>query len=185
MGELTDLDTSAAAKGDEAAMRRVYEVLAPALLGYVRSRGSEDPEGLTQEVFVALVPRIPKVHGGAKGLRTLAFSIAHARLVDELRRRDRRPTTSPFEVHDDPRSSSSAEEEALSHIQSVDAIALLASLGEDQRAVVALRVVAQLSLEETAEVVGRSIGAVKQLQRRGLLALRSRLHEQGTVTREP
>jgi RNA polymerase sigma-70 factor (ECF subfamily) len=33
--------------------------------------------------------------------------------------------------------------------------------------------VAELSLDETAEVMGRSIGAVKQLQRRALEALRA------------
>jgi RNA polymerase sigma factor (sigma-70 family) len=51
--------------------------------------------------------------------------------------------------------------------------ALLDELGDDQRAVVMLRVVADLSLEQTAEVLGRSVGAVKQLQRRGLLRLRA------------
>jgi RNA polymerase sigma-70 factor (ECF subfamily) len=38
--------------------------------------------------------------------------------------------------------------------------------------VVTLRVLADLSVEETARVLGRTPGAVKQLQRRGLLALR-------------
>jgi RNA polymerase sigma-70 factor (ECF subfamily) len=36
-------------------------------------------------------------------------------------------------------------------------------------------VVADLSLEATAEVMGRSPGAIKQLQRRALLALRSQV----------
>jgi RNA polymerase sigma-70 factor (ECF subfamily) len=46
--------------------------------------------------------------------------------------------------------------------------------------VVALRVLGDLSLEQTAAVVGKSTGAVKQLQRRGLLALRT-LVESGEV----
>jgi RNA polymerase sigma-70 factor (ECF subfamily) len=49
---------------------------------------------------------------------------------------------------------------------------LLAKLGDEQKTVILLRILGDLSLEETARVVGKSVGAVKQLQRRGLLALR-------------
>lgn len=49
---------------------------------------------------------------------------------------------------------------------------LLEELGEEQRAVIMLRVLAGLSLEETANVLGKSVGSVKQLQRRGLLRLK-------------
>ena len=59
---------------------------------------------------------------------------------------------------------------------------LMAGLDADQRTVVALRVVGQLTLEETAEVIGKSVGAVKQLQRRGLLALRERVESRKGVT---
>jgi RNA polymerase sigma-70 factor (ECF subfamily) len=51
---------------------------------------------------------------------------------------------------------------------------LLADLNPDYREVLALRVVADLSLEETAAIMGKSQGAVKQLQRRALSALRER-----------
>jgi RNA polymerase sigma-70 factor (ECF subfamily) len=47
--------------------------------------------------------------------------------------------------------------------------------------VVALRTVAGLSLEETADVLGRSVGAIKQLQRRGLLGLRALAEERGVT----
>ena len=51
--------------------------------------------------------------------------------------------------------------------------AMLAQLNADQRSVVTLRVLGDLSVEQTAEILGKTPGAVKQLQRRGLLALRS------------
>jgi RNA polymerase sigma-70 factor (ECF subfamily) len=41
--------------------------------------------------------------------------------------------------------------------------------------VLALRIIANLTVEETAKVVGKRIGAVKATQRRGLLALRGHL----------
>ena len=49
---------------------------------------------------------------------------------------------------------------------------VLGALNEAQRAVITLRVLADLSVEETARVLGRSPGSVKQLQRRGLAVLR-------------
>jgi RNA polymerase sigma-70 factor (ECF subfamily) len=50
--------------------------------------------------------------------------------------------------------------------------ALIEALAPDQRDVLLLRIVADLSLEQTADVLGKSVGAVKSLQHRGLAALR-------------
>jgi RNA polymerase sigma-70 factor (ECF subfamily) len=182
MAALTEEDVTAAVLGDPAAMRSVYETLAPPIVGYLRSRGSEDPEGLAQDVFVALIPQIRKLQGGMGGLRTLAFSIAHARLVDETRRRAGRPTAVAFDPDDDSRVTPSAEDHAMAQVGDDAVVELLSTLNPDQRSVIALRVVAQLSLEETAQVIGRSVGSVKQLQRRGLLALRARVLAAEDVT---
>jgi RNA polymerase sigma-70 factor (ECF subfamily) len=179
---LTEEEVAAASAGEPAALRRVYEVLSPRLVVYLRSRGSEDPEGLTQDVFVSLLPRLAQLRGGVTGLRTFAFSLAHARLVDETRRRTKRPPSRTLELVDDPPLTPSAEELALGQISGTALFAQLATLREDQRTVVALRVIGELSLEETAEVMGKSVGAVKQLQRRGLLALRELLQKREGVT---
>lgn len=172
---LSEQDVASAAAGDAAAVRRVYEVLAPVVVGYLRAHGADDPESLAQDVFLGLLPRLRKVRGGVSGLRTLTFSIAHARLVDELRRRERHPTLTEFEPGSDPRSVDSAEHQAIARLESTEIVSFLDQLTEDQRQVVSMRVVAQLSLEETAAVLGKSVGSVKQLQRRALLALRQSL----------
>jgi RNA polymerase sigma-70 factor (ECF subfamily) len=49
---------------------------------------------------------------------------------------------------------------------------LLDHLGGDQREVLALRIVAGLTVEQVADIMGKSAGAVKQLQRRALITLR-------------
>ena len=58
---------------------------------------------------------------------------------------------------------------------------LLAGLSPDQRDVVLLRVVGDLSIDEVAQVIGKRSGAVKQLQRRGLAAIRRRLEADGVA----
>lgn len=182
MTGLDDAVVDAAAEGSDDAVEAIYRNLSPRVLGYLRAHGLEDPEGTADEVFLAVIPRLSGVRGGEAGLRTLAFSVAHARAVDEHRRRARRPAQAPYEPDLDSRVEDSAENEALTRVATDGVSALLGELSEDQRTVVMLRVLADLSLEQTAEVLGRSVGAVKQLQRRGLLRLRELMTgEEGTV----
>lgn len=177
MAGLDDAVVDAAGRGDPDAVEDVYRILAPRVLGYLRARGVEDPEGLTNDVFIAVIPRLPVIRGGAAGLRTLVFSVAHARAVDEHRRRARRPAQAPYEPELDPRLVDSAELMAMRGVATEAVGELLEELGEEQRAVIMLRILADLSLEQTADVLGKSVGSVKQLQRRGLLRLREVLNE--------
>ena len=175
---LTDEVVEAAQHGAASAMTALYEALAPGILAYLRNRGSRDAEGLTQEVFLQLLPRLRTITGGAAGVKALAFTIAHSRLVDEFRRRSR-STEMPYEPDLDARQHDSAEQEVLEQAGSSEITALLARLGDEQKTVILLRVLGDLSLEETARIVGKSVGAVKQLQRRGLLALREHAEARG------
>lgn len=54
---------------------------------------------------------------------------------------------------------------------------VLADLAPEQREVLTLRIVGDLTVEQVAEVLGKSPGAVKSLQHRGVAALRRRLQE--------
>ena len=120
-----------------------------------------------------VITKLGGLRGGPAELQTFVFSVAHARAVDEIRRRARRPASSPYEPEHDPRAVLSAESAALSAENGPNVQEALAQLSEEQRAVIMLRVLGDLTLEQTAEVVGKSTGAVKQLQRRALLELRS------------
>jgi RNA polymerase sigma-70 factor (ECF subfamily) len=175
--ELTDEVVAAAATGDSNALGTVYAALAPSVLGYLRSRAVEDPEAVTNDVFVKLLPQIRNVRGGADGVRKLTFTIARARMVDQLRARGRVGPMSPYDTATDQRAVPSAEDEAHAAISLARVHAVLNVLPEDQREVLTLRVVADLSIEQVADVMGRSQGAIKQLQRRGMLALRAALDE--------
>lgn len=168
-----------AASGDPLAFRELYDALAPKVLAYLRARGVEDPEGLTSEVFLTIYPRLPALTGGASGLRTLAFSVAHARAVDDVRRRSRRPASFPYDPEHDERTIDSAESLAVVSLEAERAMALMSRLNDDQRAVVTLRIVGDLTLEQTADVLDKTVASVKQLQRRGLARLRELMVSQG------
>jgi RNA polymerase sigma-70 factor (ECF subfamily) len=157
---------------DDSSFCAAYRQFSPGVLSYLRARGVEDPEGLTQEVFLALFPQLHEVRGGTKGIKSLVFSIAHARYVDEHRRRLKAPRTTDYDPAEDPRCSSSAEDQLLAVESSGNVKALLNDLQQDQQEVIALRIVADLSVETTAEIMGKTPGAIKQLQRRALSRLR-------------
>lgn len=151
-----------------------YQQLSPSVLGYLRSHGVDDPEAVTNNVFLGLHRSIDRIAGDEE-VRTMTFSIAHARLVDHYRSRAARPHVVVFDPESDPRHSRSAEDQAMDGIVGGGALSLLGILGDDQREAVTLRVIAGLTLDETAQVMGKSVGAVKQLQRRALESLRRSL----------
>jgi len=109
---LDDVLTAAAA-GQPWALRALYEELAPRVHGYLLARGASEPEDLTSEVFLAVFARLGTVTGGVAGLRSLTFTVAHARLVDDLRRRSRLPLVAEYNPDRDTRSHPSSEDEAL------------------------------------------------------------------------
>jgi RNA polymerase sigma factor (sigma-70 family) len=124
-----------------------------------------------QEVFISVLPKIGKISGGEGGARTLLFSIAHARVVDQHRHRGRVALTVEYAPELDRRATGSAEEIALGRADDESTLAILSSLKDDHREVLLLRVLADLPIEQVAKVMGKSVGAVKQLQRRALLTL--------------
>lgn len=167
------------------ACTQIWATWSPRVAGYLRSRGSRDSEDLTSEVFLTVFSKLPAFVGDEQAFKAFVFTVAHRRLVDELRARSRRGTHVEWTSQDDPRQSSSAEAEALGSLGDTDARTLLDSLSGDQREVLVLRIFADLTIEQIAAVLGKRPGAVKALQRRGLEALRKKLDLRRTPVAVP
>ena len=75
----------------------------------------------------------------------------------------------------------SAESTVLAREAVGDLLNLIDRLSPGQRDVILLRLVAELPIESTATVLGKSIGTVKSLQRRGLASLRRALERHDTA----
>lgn len=164
-----------ARSGEEWAWARIYKDLAPVLLGYLRGHGAAEPEDLLGEVFLGIVGDLPRFEGGEREFRTWALTIAHRRLIDSWRKGVARPSF-PASPHALAQTGpvGDAESDAIAHLGTSSAIQALESLSADQRDVLLLRVVADLTIEEIARLLGKRPGAVKALQRRALAALRAR-----------
>lgn len=170
--------------GSERAWGALYDLLSGPLLNYLRARGARDPEDLLGEVFLRLARNLGRFAGGMDGLRAYSFTIAQNCLRDAARRRGVRPDTvflAPGDVesgHFAQRAvAMSAEEEAMHSVTLERYRGCFADLTPEQRHVLYLRVVADLSIEETAEILAKSPGAVKQMQRRAMDRLRVALSD--------
>lgn len=156
---------------EPAALRMVFDWLSPSVAGYLRVRGASDPDGLTNEVFLRVFRRIGSFSGDRTKFRSWVFAIAHNLLIDEHRKQQRRIDVVELNSsHDAP--SLTAEQAVLERLGLEEAARLLATLTPDQRTVLYLRIVAGLSVAETATVMERAVGAVKALQHRAIAALR-------------
>jgi RNA polymerase sigma factor (sigma-70 family) len=166
---------AAAQQGDPQACAELWRRYAPAVASYARARGSQEPDDLTSEVFLAVFRQLPRFAGDEPAFKGFLFTIAHRRLVDELRRRSRQPARVAWTEESDTRSTGSAEEGALRTISRAEAREMLDGLAPDQRDVLVLRMFGDLTVDQIATVLGKRVGAVKALQRRGLEALRRNL----------
>lgn len=173
----------AARAGARWACTDLWTAYAPAVAAFLRARGSHEPDDLTSEVFLSVFDRLDTFEGGEAEFRSFVFTIAYRRLTDELRRRGRRGGHEPFDAESDPRQVPSAEHEALRNLGDAAALELLDGLSRDQRDVMVLRVVADLTVEQVAEVLGKRPGAVKALQRRALETLRKKVRPTRTPGR--
>lgn len=174
---LTQDLTEAAKRGSETAWEQIYSTLAGPVTGYLRSRGAADPDDLCSEVFFQIARDIHRFEGSADKFRSWVFVIAHRRLIDARRASSRRPVTvdtpaGTFEVE-----GGDVEEEVMANLGTDWTTEILGTLTEEQQQVLSLRVVADLSLEETAAVMGKRVGAVKALQRRALASVKKHMAE--------
>jgi RNA polymerase sigma-70 factor (ECF subfamily) len=169
IGLAFDQVLTAARAGAGWARARLYESLAPAVAGYVRAQGIDDPSDVTSEVFLAVLTALPSFDGDERQFRSWVFTIAYRRAMDHWRARAKSPDLPA------PATAPAAEDVALAGLGRERVRALLDELTPDQRQVLALRVIGDLSLEQVADALGKPVGAVKSLQHRALQALRRRI----------
>ena len=178
IGESFAAVLQAARLGAEWAWSAIYRDLAPAVHGYLTLHGAREPQDLTGEVFLQVVRGLHRFEGDEPQFRSWVFMIAHHRLVDERRSRNRKPyEPAPIETFS-THAGGNVEEEAFESLSGDGVRKVLQELSPDQRDVLLLRIVGGLTLEETANAVGKRPGAVKALQRRGLSAIKRKLSHQ-------
>ena len=178
----------AAQAGAAWAFETLYRDLSPSVTGYLRLHGAAEPDDLASETFLGVFTGLASFQGDEAALRAWVFTIAHRRLVDDWRRRSRRPQVAEDAGDLEGRLGGDVEDDVALRIGAETVQRLCGLLPDDQRAVLLLRILADLTIEQIAEALGRSMPSVKALQRRGLRALRAELErnpEKGRGERAP
>ncbi len=168
-----------AAQADEGwAFSRLHGWLVPAVSAYVRMQGIRDEEDVVSEVFLAVFSRLGGFSGTEAQFRSWVFTIAHHRIVDARRTTSRTPRMEDLDCAEWVAAETrvaSAEDVAMARVELARLRTMLDRLSPDQRTVLLLRVVADLSVAQVAEAVGKQPSAVRALQYRAVLAVRREL----------
>ncbi|WP_405589799.1 sigma-70 family RNA polymerase sigma factor [Streptomyces sp. NBC_01092] len=167
-----------ARRGDREAFAALYHQHYRLVYGFllVRTRNRHLAEDLTQEAFTRALRRIDSFTWQGTAFAAWLTTIAKNLHLDELDRGRTRLET-PVAEFDEPREAGrDAETLALRALEAVEAHeavrTALHMLNAQQRHCVELRFLDELTPQETALAMGRSVGAVKTLTYRALRKLR-------------
>lgn len=167
--------------GDAEAFGVLYEQYAEMIFRYVYSHLDNrlDAEDLNEEIFLRAWRALPKYDERGLPFSAFLFRIARNSLIDYYRQRKNVQSIDDMELQ----SREAGPEEAVDlHIANQDLRRTIGELREDYRNVLIFRFLSGLSPEETAQIMQRSVGAVRVLQHRALSALKDLL-ERGSRVR--
>ena len=171
----------AARDGNQEAFRMLYREVQPGLLRYLRGlvgNNAQDAEDLASETWLQIARDIRSFRDEGAGFRGWAVRIARNRVLDHVRRNQRRPVAVlPVEVLLDLPDARDTAQAAIDVTTTDATVALIATLPRDQAEAVLLRVVVGLDAEAAARVMGKRAGAVRTAAWRGLRSLASQLNQ--------
>ncbi len=154
---------------DQQALAEVYDRYFDQLYRYLNYRLAE-PEvaaDLTGEVFLALVQTLKAGKPPKTSLSGWLYAVARNLAADYIKKKTKTVSLVEELVAEEP---TLIEQVHLSQLAPILRKAIL-QLTEEQQHVIALRFGQELSLAETAQLLEKSVGAVKALQHRALASL--------------
>lgn len=159
--------------GDRSAFAALYDRYVDVVFRYVLLRvGSRElAEDVTSETFLRALRRIDSVAYQGRDVGAWFVTIARNLVLDHVKSsRFRLEVTTP-EIDDSRAVDAGPEQQVLASTTRQLLLDRIGQLGDDQQECIVLRFVQGLSVAETAQIMGRNIGAVKALQHRALRRL--------------
>jgi RNA polymerase sigma-70 factor (ECF subfamily) len=157
--EAADLETALAEarSGSEWAVALLFRAFNPPLQRYLRHHAP----------YAAA--RLPRIDGGVDDFRAWLFTVARRRVADHYRRKSRSARLVTLEAAPDTADEPDLATRVTTDLAAEEAVELLVrKLPRHEAEVVLLRVLGDLSVEQTARIMGRSAGSVRVLQHRAM-----------------
>ena len=163
----------ATARGDEAALGRLYDALAPAVYGLAR-RVIRDParaEEITQDVFLSVWRFATRFDPDKGSAQTWVMTLTHRRAVDVVRSEEAaRSRETRAAVHETP--FDSVQEQAATRIEGEQVRRCLGTLTDLQREAVTMAYYGGYTYPEVSSLLKVNLSTVKTRMRDGLIRLR-------------
>lgn len=165
-----------AAQRDPLRFAHLYDNYFDSVYAYVgrRARDRAEVEDLTSEVFHKALANLPRFRWTGAPFAAWLFRIASNLIADRAKR-----VAKEGNVPLDDNLAAAAGERMQSSLEEVERLAhmfrMVGELAEDQGRVLVMRFADEKSISEIANELGRSEGAVKQLQFRALENLRAKV----------
>jgi len=160
---------------EPAALAEVHDRYYPAIYRYIAYRVADVQvaEDLTSEVFTRLLSALRDRNAPQNTLRGWLYAVARRVVSDHHRKHFRRPQVELLDSV--PSQDANPLEIAEASMTRESLLTAIAELTEDQQQVIALRFGSEMPIQTVAETMGKTEGAVKQLQARALASLARRL----------
>lgn len=173
----------AAQQGDEQAFGTLYDAFVDKVYRYLSYR-VDNPEiahDLTAEVFLRVVEGLPTYEDRGKTFLAWLYRIAHARLIDYYRQTNHRARQvsledAEFRIGNDM---DDMDVGLMTNYRQEQIRGALDTLTDDQQQVIWMRFMEGHNLEETAKLLGKTVGAIKLLQYRAVQSLSRALSTKG------
>ncbi|MCI0394297.1 MAG: sigma-70 family RNA polymerase sigma factor [Chloroflexi bacterium] len=165
-------------KLDPQALAAVHDHYYPAIYRYIAYRvaNRETAEDLTSEVFIRLLNAVRDQTAPQNTLRGWLYGVASRVVADHHRRGYRGQEVELSESLESP--TADPADAVADRLAYDDLQAAVAELTDEQMDVIALRFGYEMPIRDVAEIIGKSEGAVKQLQARAVAALSRKLRGQ-------
>lgn len=164
--------------GDRDAIAGLWRSEHPRLVRVLRGLVGDAAEDVASQTWLELMGLLGRFEGDERGFRALLFTIARRRVADHRRTQRRKPAVpmAPADLASGTPVHRTEARDVGAAVEGDEAVAVIrAMLPPHQAEIVLLRVVAGLSVDEVARIVGRSAGAVRVQQHRALKRLADRM----------
>lgn len=162
--------------GDHQAFGQLYDCYAPGIYRYLYCLvgDRQEAEDLTAQAFLQVLRAIGRYEERGVPFRAWLLRIARNLAINQWRAQQNRNSCCNNGLE---RTVPSPELLCEAKLREEEVWRAVRSLGRDQRQVIILRFVDGLSYPEVAQILGKSIGAVRVIQYRALSALRRALED--------
>jgi RNA polymerase sigma-70 factor (ECF subfamily) len=159
-----------ARSGDKEAFGQLYDHYHGSVYRFLYYRVGSAPlaEDLTSETFFRALRSMSSFRWQGKDFGAWLMTIARNLTADHFKAGRTRLEQATEDMQTLDSTAEGPEEEVLTGLTNEALLAALGELPSEQRECLVMRFLQGLSIAETAEILGRSAGAVKQLQLRGV-----------------